>query len=216
MRILVLLLLLANLTLFGYIQLGRWSAEDDLKVRQQVNPEKVRLLTPQQVAALAPAKAAVVSNECLDWGPFTDSERERAQGVLEPFALGKLLTSRRQETKSGYWVYLPPLPSKAAAERRAGELKEAGVTDLYVVTEAGAQKNAISLGVFRTEDAAQAYLASLRSKGVANARTGPRSQTLAQTVFTVRDPQPALVARLENAKAEFSGSEIANRSCDGS
>jgi len=214
MRTLVLLLLFANLTLFGYIQLDRWSSAEDTRLGQQINADKIKILTPQQVAALSPAKAAVISNQCLEWGPFTDSERERAQAILDPFALGKLLTTRHANTSSAYWVYLPPLPSKAAAERRAAELKQSGIDDLYVIQDNGAQRNAISLGVFKSEDAAQAYLVTLRNKGLQNARIGPRNQAISQTLFSVRDPQPALVAKLEAAKNEFAGSEIKTVTCD--
>lgn len=214
MRILVLLLLFANLTLFGYVQLGRWSTTEDARAKQQVNPDKIKLLTPQQVAALAPTKAAVVSNQCLDWGPFTDNEKVRAEALLEPFALGKLLTSQKLESKSAYWVYVPPLANKTSAYKRAAELKASGINDLYVITEPGPQRNAISLGIFKAEEAAQAYLARLREKGVKNARAGPRSQTLTQTLFIIRDPQPALVEKLQAAKAEFSGSELNHHACD--
>jgi hypothetical protein len=214
MRILVLLLLLANLTMLGYTQLDRWAARQDGRLKQQVNAERITLLTPQQVAALSPAKAELVSNECMDWGPFTESERERAQALLDPFSLGKLLTSRHADTKSAYWVFLAPLPGKAAADKRVAELKRAGISDLYVITDNGPQKNAISLGVFKSEEAAQAYLDTLVNKGVRNARVGSRTQSITQTVFTVRDPQPALTARLEAAKGEFAGTEIVRRACD--
>ena len=46
------------------------------------------------------------------------TERERAQAILDPFALGKLLTSRHADTKSAYWVYLAPLPNKNAADKK--------------------------------------------------------------------------------------------------
>ena len=213
MKTLVLLLLLANLTLLGYVQLDRWSSAEDVRLRQQIEPDKIKLLTPQQVAALAPAKAAVISSQCLEWGPFSDGERERAQAILEPFALGRLLTSRHAETKGAYWVYLPPLPSKAAADKRAAELRSAGISDLYVIQE-GPQRNAISLGVFRSGEAAQTYLAALSEKGVGNARSGPRNQTVNHTLFSIRDPQPALVARLEASRNEFAGSEIKTGACD--
>ena len=55
---------------------------------------------------------------------------------------------------------------------------------------------------------------ALQEKGVRNPRVGPRTQTISQTLYTVRDPQPALLAKLESAKGEFVGSEIARRACD--
>jgi hypothetical protein len=213
MRTSVLLLLLANVALFAYIQFDRWAANDDTRFKQQVNPDKIKLLTPQQVAALSPAKAAAVSNQCLDWGPFTDGERPRAQAVLEPLELGKLLTSRRIDSKSAYWVFVPPQPNKAAAEKKLAELKALGVEDLYVIQDSGPQKNAISLGVFKTEEAAHAYLDRVQKKGVKSAKSAPRAQSFSQTIFTIRDPQPAQVAKLDAAKDEFPSSELKAGAC---
>ncbi len=56
MRTVVLLLLLANLTFFGFAQLDSGSTGE---TSQQLQPEKIKLLTAQQVAALGlPASAS--------------------------------------------------------------------------------------------------------------------------------------------------------------
>ena len=62
MRTLVLLLLLANLTLFAYIKLDSLSTGEGVRLSQQVQPEKITLLTPQQVAALGPAKMSALAD----------------------------------------------------------------------------------------------------------------------------------------------------------
>jgi len=84
---------------------------------------------------------------------------------LEPLALGKLLTQRRVESSTAYWVYVPPLANKAAAETRAAVLRAAGVKDLFVV-DSGRDRFAISLGNYRTEEAADAYVAELAAKNL--------------------------------------------------
>jgi hypothetical protein len=98
MRTVVLLLLLANLTFLGFAWLDSGSSGEQ---SQQVQPDKIKLLTPQQVAALGPDKAAALSDVCVEWGPFNEAERARAIADLEPLALGKLLTQRRVEATSG-------------------------------------------------------------------------------------------------------------------
>jgi hypothetical protein len=98
MRTVVLLLLLANLTFLGFAWLDSGSSGEQ---SQQVQPDKIRLLTPQQVAALGPDKAAALSDVCVEWGPFGDAERTRALADLEPLALGKLLAQRRVEATAG-------------------------------------------------------------------------------------------------------------------
>ena len=98
MRILFFLLLLANLTLFGYIELDKMSSGEGVRLREQLQPEKIRILTPQQVAALGPEKTASLADVCAEWGPFTDNERVRALADLEPLAIARLITVKRVET----------------------------------------------------------------------------------------------------------------------
>jgi hypothetical protein len=213
MRTILLLLLFANVALFGYTRLDRAGQGEAARLAQQVQPDKIRLLTPQQVAALGPAKVAALADVCLEWGPFNDGERARALAELEPAGLGRLLTQKRVENTTAYWVFVPRLANKAAADKRAVELKAAGVKDLVVVDN-GPQRLAISLGVFRTEEAATAHVAELAKLGVADARAGPRQQVVVQTQLVVRDPEAAVVARVKALQPGFPGSEIAIGACE--
>ncbi len=212
MRTLAILLLLANLTLFAYTRLDSGGGEG-VRLKEQVRPDKIKLLTPQEVAALGPASAAALADVCLEWGPFSDSDRARAQADVESLALGKLLTQRRIETNAAYWVFVPPLASKAAADKRAAELRAAGLKDVFVL-DGGAQRFAISLGAFRTEDAANAYLAELAKQAIAGVRAGPRPQAIAQTLLVIRDPQQPVVTRLRELAPSYPGAEVKIGACD--
>ena len=213
MRTLVLLLLLANLTLFAYIKLDSLSTGEGVRLSQQVQPEKITLLTPQQVAALGPAKMSALADVCVEWGPLTEGERTRALGTLEPLDLARLISQKKIEVIANYWVFIPPAANKAAADRRLEELKAQGVRDIALI-DSGAQRFAISLGVFRTEESAQARLASLQSQGVKTAKVGPRAQSVMQTVLVVRDPPAPAVARMRELQSGFPGSEIKIGTCD--
>jgi hypothetical protein len=212
MRTVAILLLLANLALAGYIWLDSASGGEGVRLKQQVRPDAIKLLTPQEVAALGPAKAAALADVCLEWGPFGEAERAKALADIEPLALGKLLTQRRVESSTSFWVYLPPFASKAAADKRAAELRAAGM-DVFVV-DGGAQRFAISLGVFRTEDGANAHLAAMTKQGVVGAKAGPRPQVVVQTMLTVRDPQQPVIARLRELAPAYPGAEVKIGSCD--
>ena len=213
MRTFVALLLAANLAFFAYSELDLMSDGESSRLQRQLVPEKIRLLTPQQVAALGPAKASQLANVCLEWGGFTDAERVAALAALEPLQLGRQLSQRRIDSTSAYWVFLPPLSSKSAAEKRVGELKAEGLKDFFILND-GPQKNAISLGVFKTEEAANKFLDSVKEKGVQNARSGARTQSIQQTYVILRDPQPAQTERLQQLKGDFAGSEIRIGPCD--
>ena len=70
------------------------------------------------------------------------------------------------------------------------------------------------LGVFRTEEGAQAQLADLQEQGVKGAKMGPRAQAVPQTALVVRDPPAAAMTRLKEMQASFPGSEIKIGTCD--
>jgi hypothetical protein len=212
MRIVVLLLLLANLSLFAYTRLEGAAGGEGARRSEQVNPDKIKLLTPQQVAALGPGKIAALADVCIEWGPFSDAERTKALAELEPLQLGRLLMQRRVDLDSAYWVNVGPFPNKGAAEKRVGELRGLGVTDTSAV-DTGRGQYAVSLGVFRTEQAAVARADALALKGVRTARVEPRQQTFAQTMLVVRDPQQAVVARIKDLQTQYTGSDIRIGAC---
>jgi hypothetical protein len=213
MKLLVVLLVLANLALFGFGELERMSESESNRLQRQLAPDKIKVLTPQQVTALGPAKAAQLANVCLEWGAFTEAERITALAALEPLQLGRQMTQRRVESTSAYWVYLPSLPSKPAAEKRVAQLRELGLKDFFILSD-GVQRNAISLGVFKTEDGANKFLETIKAQGVSNAQAGERTQTIQQTVIVLRDPQPAQTQKIQALKADFAGSDVQIGPCD--
>ena len=212
MRIVIILLLCANLAFFLYTRLDSGGGEGML-LQDQVQPDKIKLLTPQEVAALGPAKVAALADVCVEWGPFSDGDRARALADLEPLALGRLLSQKRVEFDSGYWVNTGPFPTRAAADTRIGDLKRQGVKDLSVA-DAGKGQFAVSLGTFRSEAAAVAYVDELARLGVKLAKVQPRQQPITQTLVVVRDPQQPVVARLKDLQTQYPGSEIKITACE--
>jgi hypothetical protein len=213
MRTVVIFLLLANLTFFTYTRLDATSEGEAVRLVEQVQPEKIKLLTPQQVAALGPSKVAALADVCLEWGPLADADRARALADLDPLALGKLLTQKRIETTTSFWVYLPAAPSRFEADRRVADLRTRGLGDVAVV-DAGTQRNAVSLGLFQTEDAANTRLSEALKLGVTNARVGPRQQVVTNTVLVIRDPQAQVVAKVRDLMSAYPGTEAKVASCD--
>jgi hypothetical protein len=213
MRIILVLLLLANVALFGYTRLDSAGSGEGARLGQQVQPDSIRLLTPQQVATLGPGKVAALADVCLEWGPFDEGEKTRALTELEPAGLGRLLTQKRVENATAYWVFVPRLASRAAADKRAAELKAAGIKEPLVI-DSGPQRLAISLGVFRTEESANAYIAEVGKLGVTDARAGPRQQVVVQTLLVIRDPEAAVVARVKALQPGFPGSDITIGACE--
>lgn len=75
------------------------------------------------------------------------------------------LGARLVPDKPWHWVIIPPLPSRAAGLAKLRQLQAAGI-DSYLVTE-GEQQNAISLGLFESQRAAQRVLEGRRKAGMA-------------------------------------------------
>lgn len=211
MRTVFLILALANAALFAYFWLGGDAdASADAQIPgQQLHPEKIRLLAPGQTNALArkpetPKPAGV----CLEWGVLLGGDVARAAQALEPLGLGARLTQRRQEELAAYWVYIGPLASHQSATQKASELKRLGVDEYFVVSDDPKWRNAISLGVFKTEEAAKARLEALRAKGVKSASSGARDTQLSKTYFQVREANATVTAKLNELKQGFPGTEV--------
>jgi hypothetical protein len=211
MRAVFFILALANAAFFAFAWLdsGAEASGDAQIIGQQLNPGKIRLLAPEQVSALMrkpePPKVATV---CLEWGAFVGGEVARAGQALEPLALGAKLTQRKQEEGAGFWVYIAPLASRQAAMQKAGELKRLGVDDYFVVPDDPKWRNAISLGVFKTQEAAKARLDALRARGVKSAASGARETQLSKTYFQLREANSTVAAKLNELKQGFAGTEV--------
>lgn len=211
MRTLFFLLLLANLTLFGYTRLDGMNAGEGARLTQQVQPESIRILAPQQVAALGPEKSASLADVCAEWGPFAEPERIRALADLEPLSLGRLLSQRRVDVPATFWVHAGSYTTRASAERRVSELRATGVGDMSVV-DTGAQRYTISFGMFRSQEAAATHAASLQQRGVAEAVSAPRPQPPLTTI-TVRDPPAPVMARLRELQATYPATTVKVGAC---
>lgn len=213
MKIVVVLLVFANLGMLGLIWLDSLGSGERVRLARQVQPEKITLLSPQQVAALGPSKVSTLANVCVEFGPLSDADKTLALGSLEPLDLTRLLTQKKVEVVTNYWVFLPPAATRAAADRRLAELRTEGIKDLLVI-DSGPQRFAISLGAFQTEAQAQARVDALLAQGVKGAKLGSRAQAIAQTALVVRDPPATAVTRLKELQAGFPGTEIKVGTCD--
>jgi len=227
MRALFLLLVLANLLFFAYAQVAREGAGAESQISQlQMAPDRIRLLKAagqapadkpkapgKAIPPAPPRSAAAMPVACLEWGVFAGPDVARAEAALVRLELPDGQIDRALADAGGYWVYMPPLKTKPEIDRKIGELKALGVTEFFVVQDAGKWRNAISLGIFRTDEAAQAFLAKLKERGVRSAVAARRENFLKQVAFYVREPGEATVARLTLIQQEFPGSEIKAGPC---
>jgi len=211
-------LLLANALLFAYIQWGSSWLNDANKLQAlpALYAEKMPTVSAPLAtvaSAKAPTTPASVALSCWEWSDFSGRDLQDANAALANLNLGNKLSQRLIEYSSGFWVYIPPLKDKAAVAQKVAQLKARGVEEYFVVQEAGEWLHAISLGVFRSEDKAQKYLASLKELGVKSAKTGERASKLKATVFVFTQLDDALVEQLKTLQKEFASSELKSVEC---
>ncbi len=220
------LLLLVNLVFFAFMQWGEiLTGEGENRLNQPtLNAEKINLLEASSAALVTvPPPSDVPSSTqvqaasapvCLEWGKFSGTDLVRASATLASLNLGSRLTQRQVEYNSGYWVYIPPAKTRAAVDKKIVEIKALGVGDYFIMQEPGKWHNAISLGVFKTGEAAHKFLDSLKVKGVKTAVAGERHSNLRYTVFILRNLDVAVVAKVAELQQEFAGSELQSPACD--
>lgn len=230
MKMLFWILLVVNALLFAVMQWGGALLGDGqaTQVQPPLHEEKIRLLPgvpqsapvlaqPAPVAAPVPASAPVMAKPanaaCMEWGDFSGADLARAGNVLANLQLGDKLSQRQVEHTIGYWVYIPPLKSKVAVNQKVAQLKARGVEEYFVVQDAGPWLNAISLGVFRTQEAAQNFLDELGTKNVRTAQVGERASKLKATIFVLNELDAATVVKLNAMQKDFAGSELKNVPC---
>ena len=149
--------------------------------------------------------------QCIEIGNFDTAEATRFSQQLAPLALGDRLSRRSVQETGLHIVYIPPLADKVAAERKAGELRRLGITDFYVMSGSQEMRLGISLGTFKTADAARQHLANLAKKGVHSARVGTLGVVNEKMAFQLRRLDSGSRDALSRIRREFPRQEA--RSC---
>ncbi|MBS1187523.1 MAG: hypothetical protein H6R04_1541 [Burkholderiaceae bacterium] len=159
--------------------------------------------TPTPVAAppAPPAPAAKIA--CVEVGEFAVTDIKRIEPRLATLALGQRQSRRNVREVASHMVFIPSQGSKAGADKKAAELRRLGVTSLFIIQDNSALRWGISLGVFKTEAAARAYLASLNQRGVRSARVGARSVSTSKVAYQLRELEPATAQALDRILADF-------------
>ncbi|MBI3902517.1 MAG: SPOR domain-containing protein [Nitrosomonadales bacterium] len=205
------LLLIINVAFFSFMQWGGVLTNEGKNVQSQplLSAEKIKLLTVSAPAAVQSTTASA----CMEWGEFSGAELARANSALSALKLGNNLTQRQVEHTIGYWVYLPPLKNSAEVEKKVAQIKELGMEEYFVVSDAGKWHNAISLGVFKTEAAAHKFLDDIVGKGLKAAKAGERMSKHAFTVFVLKNPDAALTAKMALLQKDYADSELKAVAC---
>lgn len=212
-RIVIAVLVVANVALFavGWMASRERGRTPPATAHQPLNGEQIRIVRNEPEPAPPPPPAR--EEMCLEWGPFPQDELARAQEALMPLRLGDRLSVAAVPAIASWWVYIPPRKTKEAAEKEVVRLNAAGVRDTYVVQEGTEQRFAISLGIFRSEEAATRYADGLRARGIASATVGARQHQIRLSAMFLRTPEDLEAQRVFELKARFPGTDAKPSKC---
>jgi hypothetical protein len=130
--------------------------------------------------------------ECRLWTPPTPEEAPRVQQALAAWK-GNVQTRQISEV-IGYVVYLPA--AQARNPRILSELKEKGITDLFLLQSPPVLKGGISLGMYRSQESARQQQLNLSKKGIANIQVAGRPGT-PKTVFRLTGTEAQMASLRE-------------------
>ena len=212
MRAFVFLLVVANLAFFAWSQgyFGQRENPDAVRLTQQVAPERLTVLAkdePPGAAARADRQARADKAEkaekaarpplekCLAWSGLNAADADKGEEILAGRFAALTRTRHLIPESASWWVFIPPLPGKAEAERKVGELKRLGVPEFFIIQDAGPNRWAISLGIFSSEQSASERLEALRGKGVRSAKVGRRTTLRPEQItLEAKGPEPLVDA----------------------
>jgi hypothetical protein len=206
MRVLFLLFVLANVAFFAYTRFaGAPGTRDPGAQARQIEADKIRVLTSAQGAARARVPERP-DRACFEWGPFPVAELTVVRNAIENLARDVEITERRVASATGWWVFIPPLPNRLAANQRIAELRSQG-EDVSLVVEDPKLVNAVSLGVYPSEEAAGKRFAEVRKRGVAGAVMGPR-EAGQRAFLRFADAPKELRGRIAEQRSAFPNAEV--------
>jgi hypothetical protein len=231
LRVTVLVLFLANLLALAVWKGGLGggaSGGEPERLSNQLNPERLRLVAevsqpaPAPVvaapAAVAPAESAPAPEPvpappaqaadtappaCVAFSGLSADQAAELSARVAKTGAGFKLSETRGVGASSWWVHIPSQGNKEGADRKAAELRRLGVDDLFIVQDAGPNQFAISLGLFRNEQAAGRHLNLLREKGVRSAQIASRGASVLRV--EVRGPSDSLATLASDLSERLQG-----------
>lgn len=209
------LLLAANLAVAGFF-LGRdyWPGADStghaslnverLSLRSQSAPLPKR---SQPSSAANPPEAL-----CMEWRGLSHDEFSQVREQLKAMAGERVMSFTEVPLSTRHWVIFPALPSPEAAAAKLDELAAAGVKDAFVVKD-GAWRNAISLGLYATDEAARRRVLEVEGKGVLGTRIELMPRQGTGYYFLIRSEDPDALKSLSGIKQSYPNSQQSRVAC---
>ncbi len=166
-------------------------------------PLSAAVPNPAQAPLTARPDAGQPAVACIEIGNLTLAEGKRFEARLATLSLAQMPQRRDLREESSHMVWIPPQSSgKEGADKKSAELRKLGIRDFYVLQDVPTRYG-ISLGVFKTEEAAKARLAKLGETGVRSARVVEHRMPLVRTAFQFPAVDLKTRQSLDRLRSEF-------------
>ncbi len=225
LRLLVLLLALANVAYFAWSQgalapLGMAPSvqTEPQRMATQIRPEAIRLLTPDEAQQLensstaarpgngASAAADAAASECLQAGLFNEQQTTALRASLEK-ALPNGSWQFESSAEPARWiVYMGKYANEDALAKKRSELRQLGVPFRSVNNEALAP--GLALASFAQQADADKELARIATKGVRTARVVQERAEARGQILKLAAVDAALRAQLDALKPQLEGKAL--------
>lgn len=196
---------------------------------REVNRDQLKIVPPGEPAKVVPGQTpvapvdpraealavrkmaeAVGGAACVDFS-VKPADTVRAQTTFADMKAGDKIFSRNVEEFTRYGVSMPASKDRKTAEALVASLKKAGLKDVLILSD-----NSLSLGVFSNEETANRGYADLVKKAgtaVKNAVIVPRNPQAKETIFTLREPDTNMIARLTIMQRDYADSTVKAVTC---
>ncbi|MDR2000299.1 MAG: SPOR domain-containing protein [Zoogloeaceae bacterium] len=180
-----LLLVFANLAVYvwatGYLG-GRDEEREPERLQKQLLPEQLKTSRSDIPAEPEPERV------CQRAGPLEAAEAE-ARGKRLAASGGQAFQTAINMVS--YWVYIPAADGKPPAKELAA-LRQAGFKQFSVIQEKGPHYNAVTIGLFPTEQAAKERMTRLVRNNIKSAKLVEVNKPTGRVILTARGTYPVL------------------------
>lgn len=197
MKIVFILLLIINIVYVIGLQLYSNREGATTSTATLLNPEQIILLPAQE--------------NCLEWGNFYEEQIHYAETVTSEIVPNQLYSLEEAGSTIMYWLYIPPLLNKEAANRVINQLRNMGIVS-FRVKEDSQWKNAISLGMSYDREGALKQLKEIEKKGITNAAIEERNVILKKIV--IHSPTQRIKEQMQKLVEQFDDTQLVQNKCE--
>lgn len=207
-------LLAANLLVAGFfIGIGYWPQSESGQTAP-LNVDQLSLRSQAGSGAKGETSPPVGDVEafCIEWRGLNQAEFTQLREQFKAMASVRVMSFSAVPVNTRHWVIFPPLPSAESAAAKLSELLAAGLTDAFVVKD-NAWRNAISLGLYANNEAAQRRVREVEDKGVLGTRIEIQPRQGTDYYFLIRSEDPEALKSLGGIKQSYPNSRQSRVAC---